>query len=244
MYTGKRTFDIMFSLAGIIFLSPFFLLFMLLIFIQDKHSPFYIPYRIGKDGKMFPMVKLRSMVVDADKAGIDTAAVNDKRITKLGMVIRKFKLDELFQLWNVLIGDMSLVGPRPNVKVEADLYTNQEKRLLSIRPGISDISSIVFSDLGDIVANAKDANIAYNQLVRPWKSRLGLLYIDNMSLILDVKIIFLTFIAIFSRGIALKGVQGLLKNLDAPEDIIEVSKRNEALVPTPPPGSQKIVTER
>jgi len=96
------------------------------------------------------------------------------------------------QLWNVLLGDMSLVGPRPNVKRETDLYTQEEKRLLSVRPGITDIASIVFSDEGDILKDKPDPDIAYNQLIRPWKSRLGLVYVERQNLWLDIRLIFLT----------------------------------------------------
>lgn len=244
MFITKRIFDITSSFFGLILLSPFFLIFMILIFLQDGHSPFYKAPRIGKNGKVFKMIKLRSMIIGADRAGVDTASVDDKRITRLGLTIRKYKIDELFQLWNVLKGEMSIIGPRPNVKVETDLYTQQEKRLLTVKPGISDLSSIVFGDLGEIVANSPDTNISYNQLVRPWKSRLGLTYIDNMSLLLDLKIIFLTLLSIFSREQALKGVTRILEGLKVSSDIIRVSKRQEQLVPTPPPGSHKIVTER
>lgn len=244
MLFSKRIFDIVSSFFGLLLLSPFFLLFMICIFIQDGHSPFYIPFRVGKNGNLFRMIKLRSMIIDADTAGIDTASVNDTRITKIGTIIRKFKIDELLQLWNVLKGDMSIVGPRPNVKTETKLYTHEEQRLLSVRPGITDFSSIVFSDLGKIVATSADTNIAYNQLVRPWKSRLGLVYIDNMSVILDLKIILLTILALFSRKRALRGVTQILKNLNVSNDIIQVSRREEELVPTPPPGSNKIVTQR
>ncbi|MBY0501779.1 MAG: sugar transferase [Alphaproteobacteria bacterium] len=244
MFITKRIFDFTSSFFGIILLSPIFLIFMILIFLQDGHSPLYKAPRVGKNGKMFRMIKLRSMIVGADKAGVDTASVNDNRITKLGIIIRKYKIDELLQLWNVLKGEMSIVGPRPNVKVETDLYTQKEKGLLAVKPGISDLSSIVFGDLGEIVANSADTNISYNQLVRPWKSRLGLIYIENMSLLLDLKIIFLTLLSMISREQALKGVTRILEDLKVSNEIIRVSKRQEQLVPTPPPGSQKIVTER
>lgn len=240
----KKGFDIIFSLIVIIILSPILLIFAFFVFLQDGHSPFYMAWRVGKNGKMFHMMKLRSMVMDADTEGIDTASTHDSRITKLGKIIRKLKLDEVFQLWNVLKGDMSLVGPRPNVKVETDLYTSEEQGLLSVKPGITDLSSIVFSDLGEIVSSASDTNIAYNQLVRPWKSRLGLFYINHMSFVLDIKIMFLTFVSIFSRHLALKGVTKILKDLEAPENLIQISKREMELVPTPPPGSDRIVTER
>jgi lipopolysaccharide/colanic/teichoic acid biosynthesis glycosyltransferase len=175
---------------------------------------------------------------------VDSTAANDNRITAVGQFIRRYKLDELTQLWNVLMGDMSLVGPRPNVKRETDLYTPVERKLLSVKPGITDISSIVFSDEGEILKDQADPDIAYNQLIRPGKSILGLLYIENQSLWLDIKLCFLTVIAILSREKALAGVQGILKNINAPDDVIQLAQRKQALVPRPPPGGDRIVTSR
>lgn len=236
--------DICLSAAGLIATSPVLLTFMFLVWRQDGNSPFYIAERSGRGGAQFKMVKLRSMVKNADQSGVDSTAANDMRITKVGHMIRRFKLDELTQLFNVLKGDMSLVGPRPNVKRETDLYTTEEKRLLSIRPGITDFSSIVFSDEGDILDGKQDPDIAYNQLIRPGKSRLGLFYIDNRSIIVDVKLIFLTVIAILSRDRALAGVANLLKRSGADPSLCELSLRQQPLEPSPPPGATKIVTNR
>ena len=127
----KRFLDILTALFGLILLSPILLIVMLLIWRQDYHSPLYIAPRVGKNGTLFNMVKLRSMIVGADKSGVDSTSARDPRITPVGNFVRKFKLDEITQLWNVLKGDMSLVGPRPNVKRETDLYTEIEKQLLS-----------------------------------------------------------------------------------------------------------------
>ena len=148
---------------------------MYLVYRQDKESPFYMAPRVGRNNTIFKMAKLRSMVSNADKSGVDSTSANDSRITPIGHKIRKYKLDELTQLWNVFIGDMSLVGPRPNVQRDVDLYTKDEKNLLNVRPGITDFSSIVFSDEGDILKDKKDPDLSYNQLIRPWKSRLGLI---------------------------------------------------------------------
>ena len=123
----KRTFDIFFSSIGLIFLSPIFLIFILMIFLQDFSNPFYRAPRVGKNGKIFTMVKLRSMIINADKNKVDSTASDDMRITRVGMMIRAYKLDELTQLINVLKGDMSLVGPRPNVQRDVDLYSETEK---------------------------------------------------------------------------------------------------------------------
>ena len=157
------------------------------------------------------MIKLRSMSVDADKSGVVSSSDNDIRITPIGQKIRRYKLDEFIQLWNVLIGDMSLVGPRPNVKDETDLYTDIEKELLSIRPGITDFSSIIFSDEGDILKEKDNPDLIYNQLIRPWKSRLGLIYIKNQSFLLDIKIIIYTMVAFISKQRALNWITKQLK---------------------------------
>lgn len=240
----KRLMDIAASAIGLIIFGPVLLAAMLLIWRQDYHSPFYIAPRVGKDGKIFKMVKLRSMVANADKTGVDSTSANDSRITPIGHFVRKFKLDEFTQLWNVLKGEMSLVGPRPNVKRETDLYTDLEKGLLSIKPGITDFSSIVFSDENDILKESKDPDIDYNQLIRPWKSRLSLLYVKHQSLLLDCALVLLTVVALFSREKALFGVNRLLKRLDAPADVIRVSKREDQLMPYPPPGASSVVTSR
>jgi lipopolysaccharide/colanic/teichoic acid biosynthesis glycosyltransferase len=160
------------------------------------------------------------------------------------LFVRRYKLDELPQLFNVLKGDMSLVGPRPNVKRETDLYTSTEKALLSVRPGITDISSIVFSDENEILKDSKDTDIDYNQLIRPWKSRLGLLYVQKANVLLDLKLIFLTVVAILSRPAALAGIQSILETLGADPQLKEVARRQAALFPFPPPGATEIITSR
>ena len=240
----KRLVDILVSLFGLLFLSPVLATAMFFIWKQDHNSPFYIAPRVGKNGKIFKMVKLRSMVANADKTGVDSTSADDSRITSVGRFIRKFKLDEFTQLWNVLKGDMSLVGPRPNVKRETDLYTQVENGLLSVKPGITDFSSIVFSDENDILKDSKDPDLDYNQLIRPWKSRLGLLYVKHQSFLLDCALVLLTVLAIVSREKALLGVNRLLKWLDAPADVIRVSKREDVLVPFPPPGADTVVVSR
>ena len=240
----KRLVDIFTSFFGLLFFIPILLPIMFLIWKEDKRSPFYITQRLGKEEKQFNMVKLRSMVVDADSSGVVSSSNNDTRITQIGHKIRKYKLDELIQLWNVLKGDMSLVGPRPNVKNETDLYTNIEKKLLSVRPGITDFSSIVFSDEGDILKGKDNPDLIYNQLIRPWKSRLGLIYIENQSFLLDLKIIIFTLVAIFSRQMALNWVVSQLKLMNVDSNVINVSKRKEELYPFPPPGLDKVVNKR
>jgi len=240
----KRLVDILASFFGLLVTSPILLPVMFLVWKEDKKSPFYIAPRSGRNGATFKMVKLRSMVVDADKSGVDSTSGNDMRITPIGHKIRRYKLDELIQLWNVLIGDMSLVGPRPNVKSETDLYTDIENGLLLVRPGITDFSSIVFSDEGEILEGKDNPDLAYNQLIRPWKSRLGLVYIENQSFLLDLQLVFYTVVAIISKPKALIWVAKKLSNLDVDADTVRVSKREVNLFPFPPPGSDEIVSSR
>ena len=240
----KRGVDVLLSLIGLILASPILIPVMFLVWKQDRHSPFYVAERMGKNEKPFKMVKLRSMIKNADAQGIDSTSANDMRITPVGHFIRSYKLDELTQLWNVLKGDMSLVGPRPNVKRETDLYTSQEKVLLSVKPGITDFASIVFSDEGEILADKADPDISYNQLIRPGKSRLGLFYIQKKNLLVDLSLVTLTALAIVSKQRALKSVAGLLKLLRAPQELLEIAVREKPLTPQPPPGTTQIVTTR
>jgi lipopolysaccharide/colanic/teichoic acid biosynthesis glycosyltransferase len=240
----KRALDIAISLIGLICFSPILLFVSILVWSNDKKSPFYVPPRVGKKGTIFYMVKLRSMVVNADKAGIDSTSNSDQRITSIGKIIRKYKLDELTQLWNVLRGDMSLVGPRPNVKAEVDLYTDAEQELLSVKPGITDFSSIVFSDEGKILENKDDPDLAYNQLIRPWKSRLGLIYIKQQSILLDIEIIIYTLVALISKRTALNWVSKKLENFEVDQDLVNISKRETELFAYPPPGSDCVIKSR
>ena len=184
------------------------------------------------------------MVINADSSGVDSTSSNDPRITPLGHFIRKYKIDELPNFFNILLGQMSFVGPRPNVKRETDIYTTEEKKLLSVRPGITDIASVVFSDEGKILENSKDPDLDYNQLIRPWKSRLGILYVEKKSLYLDFYLIITTAIAIISKQRALLLINAILKKLEASELLIDVSLRENELKPYPPPGSERIVTSR
>jgi lipopolysaccharide/colanic/teichoic acid biosynthesis glycosyltransferase len=240
----KRAFDIAAAAIGLVAASPVLLPAMFLVWLQDRYSPFYVASRVAEGGAEFRMIKLRSMIKGADKTGVDSTGANDARITPVGQFIRKFKLDELTQLWNVLLGDMSLVGPRPNVKRETDLYTPEERRLLSLKPGVTDFASIVFSDEGDILTDQPDPDIAYNQLIRPGKSRLGLFYIDHRSLWVDIQLCLLTAVAIVSRPKALRGVQNLMASLGAGPDLLALASRSELLVAMAPPGGDRIVTSR
>ena len=240
----KRIFEIGFALFALLVASPVLIPVLILVWLQDFHSPFYIAPRVGKGCCPFQMLKIRSMVVNADKSGVDSTSSSDRRITPVGKFIRAYKLDEVAQLWSVLLGYMSLVGPRPNVPREVDLYTEVEKRLLSVNPGITDFASIVFADEGEILRESKDPDLDYHQLIRPWKSRLGLFYIDRSGFFLDLQLIAFTVVAIFSRQRALEKVQKLLVKLGADQELCQVAARRAQLIPHAPPGATHIVMTR
>lgn len=188
-----RFFDIIFSIIGLVILSPLFIVLYLLIRIESKGGGFYSQERIGKNGKPFKLYKFRSMRIGSDKKGLITIGEKDKRITKTGFILRKYKLDELPQLWNVFIGDMSLVGPRPEVKKYTDLYTEEQKQVLQVRPGITDWASIKYVDENKILGEAKDPDEAYVNLIMPNKIKLNMVYIQHQTLGEYFKIIFTTF---------------------------------------------------
>jgi lipopolysaccharide/colanic/teichoic acid biosynthesis glycosyltransferase len=240
----KRLLDVLLSLTGLLITGPFLLFVMLRVWAYDRGDPLYRPLRSGRDGARFRMVKLRTMVVNADSSGVSSTAANDGRITPVGHFIRRHKLDELMQLWNVLVGDMSLVGPRPNLPQETTRYTAEEMKLLTVRPGITDFSSIVFADEGDILRNKPDPDLAYDQLIRPWKSRLGVFYVENQSMAIDLRLILLTIQGLVNRKSALLGVQAMLRKLNADGSLIKVAGRENSLVPAPPLGMKEVITSR
>lgn len=188
-----RFFDIIFSIIGLVILSPLFIVLYLLIRLESKGGGFYSQERIGKNGKPFKLYKFRSMRIGSDKKGLITIGEKDNRITKTGFILRKYKLDELPQLWNVFIGDMSLVGPRPEVKKYTDLYTEEQKQVLQIRPGITDWASIKYVDENKILGESKDPDEAYVNLIMPNKIKLNMVYIQHQTLGEYFKIIFTTF---------------------------------------------------
>lgn len=188
-----RFFDILFSIIGLVLLSPLFTVLYLLIWIESQGGGFYSQERIGKNGKPFKLFKFRSMRIGSDKKGLITIGEKDNRITKTGFILRKYKLDELPQLWNVFIGDMSLVGPRPEVKKYTDLYTEEQKQVLQVRPGITDWASIKYVDENKILGESKDPDEAYVNLIMPNKIKLNMVYIQHQTLGEYFKIIFTTF---------------------------------------------------
>ena len=188
-----RFFDLIFSIMGLVILSPLFIVLYLLIRIESKGGGFYSQERIGKNGKPFKLYKFRSMRIGSDKKGLITIGEKDNRITKTGFILRKYKLDELPQLWNVFIGDMSLVGPRPEVKKYTDLYTEEQKQVLHVRPGITDWASIKYVDENKILGESKTPDEAYVNLIMPNKIKLNMVYIQNQTLGEYFTIIFTTF---------------------------------------------------
>ena len=191
-----RLCDIVFSAIGLLLLSPLFLIVYILIRCESKGGGFYCQQRVGKDGRMFDLYKFRSMRTGSDKKGLITVGGHDSRITRMGYFIRKYKIDELPQLWHVLKGDMSLVGPRPEVKKYVDLYTEEQRRVLSVRPGITDYASIEYVDENEILGKAEDPDRVYVEEIMPAKIKLNMRYIENRNLNEYFKIIGLTFINI------------------------------------------------
>ena len=190
----------MVSLLLLLLFSPVLVIISLIVFLYDRHSPFYLGERVGRNGIPFKMVKLRSMRIRADTDQLDSTAASDPRITPVGHLIRRFKLDELMQLWNVLVGEMSLVGPRPEVQKFVDLYTEEEKLILTVRPGITDWSSIKFHNEPEILAASgiADADEAYAKLIRPDKLKLQLKYVREQEFFLDLWILLATVLTLLS----------------------------------------------
>jgi len=196
----KRFFDIVFSSTGLVVLSPFFLSFALLIKIESKGPVFYRGIRVGRFGRLFRIFKFRSMVEDAEQLGGSSTSEADVRITQCGHFLRRFKLDELPQLINVLLGEMSLVGPRPQVAWAVERYSEKEKELLTVRPGMTDYASIRFRNEGEILRGSADPDRDYLEKIAPEKIRLGLEYVRHHSLWVDMKIIMATLWTILGGG--------------------------------------------
>jgi lipopolysaccharide/colanic/teichoic acid biosynthesis glycosyltransferase len=233
---AKRGFDILFSLLALALAFPLLAAAMLAIWLHDRGAPLYRGLRVGRGGRDFAMAKLRTMAVDADQHGGTSTARTDRRITPVGDALRRCKLDELPQFWNVLIGEMSVVGPRPNTRRGGvDRYSLMEMRLLSARPGITDLASIVFADEADILDGAPDPDARNDAVIRPWKSRLGLLYIERRSFGADLAIIGLTALAIPARSLALRGVGAILARWDADTELRLICRRGAPL-PHDAPG--------
>ena len=188
-----RFFDILFSFLGLIALSPLFIVLYVLIRLESKGGGFYSQERVGRNGVPFRLYKFRSMRVGSDRKGLITVGERDNRITRTGLFIRKYKLDELPQLWNVLKGDMSLVGPRPEVEKYTRLYTPEQRRVLSVRPGVTDWASIEYVDENRILGAAADPDRAYVEEIMPAKIALNMRYSSHPTVCEYFRIIFATF---------------------------------------------------
>lgn len=233
---AKELLDRCVALAGLLMLSPLFAVLLFLVWRQDGRSPFYIADRTGRGGGTFRMVKIRSMVANADRLGATSTTGDDARITGVGQFIRRWKIDELSQLWNVLKGDMSLVGPRPQVMSDVATYTQRECDLLKVKPGITDFSSIVFADEGEILRDSDNPDLDYRRLIRPNKSQLGLFYVEHRSLTVDIRLIALTLLRIVAPVRALTATSQLLASLGAPDELVRVARRTTPLAPRAVPG--------
>ena len=194
----KRGIDILFSLIGLICLFPFFIFISFFIFITSKGGVFFVQLRVGKNNKDFKLYKFRTMFLNSDSKGLLTVGNNDKRITKLGYYLRKNKLDEFPQLINVLNGTMSIVGPRPEVRKYVNLYNSEQKSILDVKPGITDLASLMYYNENEILANSVNPEQTYINEIMPIKLELNKQYINEMSLLTDLKIIFKTFIKLIN----------------------------------------------
>lgn len=195
----KRLFDIIASSIGLVILSPVFLLLALWIKCDSKGSVFYRQVRVGRGNKDFHLFKFRSMRTGSDRLGLITVGGRDPRVTRSGYYIRKYKLDELPQLINVFIGDMSLVGPRPEVRRYVDLYTPEQMRVLEARPGITSLASIRYRNENDLLASSDNPNRTYIEQIMSDKVAIDLGYVENATFANDIKIIFRTFAEIIKR---------------------------------------------
>lgn len=194
----KRLFDLIASGLGLIFLSPLFLILAIWIKSDSKGPIFYLQVRVGRNNKEFHLFKFRSMRPDSDKLGLITVGGRDPRVTRSGYYIRKFKLDEFPQLINVFKGDMSLVGPRPEVRKYVDMYTPEQMHVLDVRPGITSLASIRYRNENEILAAAENPDKAYIEQIMPDKLAIDLEYVSKASLWADIRIIFATFKAIIT----------------------------------------------
>ncbi len=194
----KRLFDLIFSLIGLIITSPLLVLIAILIKLDSKGPIFYRGTRIGQFGKPFRIFKFRTMVVNAEELGGPSTAGDDSRLTKIGKLLKKFQLDELPQLINVLEGEMSFVGPRPEVKMYVDMMTNEERStILSIKPGMTDLASLWDFHESEVLKGSPDPEKSYMEKIRPTKIKLQLEYVKTRSFMLDLKIIIKTILKIF-----------------------------------------------
>jgi lipopolysaccharide/colanic/teichoic acid biosynthesis glycosyltransferase len=188
----KRSFDVMVATIALVIVAPLLALAAVMVKLSSRGPVYYRGTRVGLNGKLFPMLKFRTMVVDAESLGGSATAADDPRITRFGKFLRRYKLDELPQFFNVLLGDMSLVGPRPEVQKYVNLYSPEEKAILTVRPGITDWASIWNSNEAAVLEGSRDPERTYEELIRPTKLALQLLYVRDHSFFVDLRILFHT----------------------------------------------------
>ena len=193
----KRLFDILFSATALLVFSPFFVVICILILFSGKGGVFFRQLRVGRNNQDFRIFKFRTMKPDADKSGLLTVGMKDNRITKLGYYLRKFKMDEVPQLINVLLGDMSVVGPRPEVRKYVDLYNAEQMKVLSVRPGITDFASLKYFNENEVLGKSANPEKTYIEEVMVEKLTINMEYISNPSLFIDLKVIAKTIFRIF-----------------------------------------------
>ena len=190
----KRIFDILFSALGILIVSPFMLILFLLVVSESRGGFFFLQKRVGKNNIDFNLIKIRTMYKDSDKKGLLTVGEDDKRITKTGRFLRKFKFDELPQLFNILSGKMSFVGPRPEVRKYVDMYNAEQLKVLTVKPGLTDYSSLMYYDENDIISKFDNFEEVYINTIMPRKLKLNLIYIKNQNIGMDISIILKTLL--------------------------------------------------
>lgn len=240
---GLRLLDIVGASVGLILSLPLILVVMFMIWLQDRHNPFYVAERVGAGGRKFRFIKLRSIPHHSGVRPDEIITSRDPRVTRLGHWIRASKVDELPQFWHVLKGEMSLVGPRANVQTIVDAFTEEELRIISVKPGVTDLASIVFMNLGKVLEASENPKLDYNQLVRPWKSRLALIYVDHQSPALAIRVLLLTVLAFISHQRALEGVARIALRFKSDPKLARIVRREEELAPCAPPGAPAVVVE-
>ncbi|MBS1704586.1 MAG: sugar transferase [Armatimonadetes bacterium] len=223
----KRILDFVAALVGLIIFSPILLAVAIWIKLDSPGPVFYRGQRAGKNGKPFRIFKFRSMVTNADKIGGPSTSDRDPRITKSGAFVRKFKLDELPQFINVLVGDMSFVGPRPEVQKYVDMYTAEEKPILDLRPGITDWASIWNSDEGAVLAKYPDPDKAYEEVIRPGKLQLQLRYRYRNNPWIDLKILFYTAYRIINRDFYPTELNDMPRLLPASNAVVQMAEESQ-----------------
>lgn len=236
----KRALDLVGGLLALLLSLPVVGVVAALIWLQDRHNPFFVSRRVGRAGREFRLVKLRSMTPHAERSGVNTVIAGNPQVTRIGRFIRATKIDELPQFLHVVAGTMSLVGPRPNLPQLVAEYSQEERGLLTVKPGVTDLSSIAFADLSERLAGEADANVAYDELIRPWKGYLGLLYVRHRVLWLDLACIGLTLWTLVSRRGAARALGPLLRRLAAEPDLVEIVTHERPLRAARRPDLRKV----